>query len=113
MASAQDRAARTRRGRNPAVTAGTGLGNKDLRQDVRLWLPSPPSPMLALWTFCAAKGGGVMKTLLLWIAVPLLLLAASMLIAGIGAPGLWIAVVAVGIALVIIGQVKPSTPQRR
>lgn len=54
-----------------------------------------------------------MKTLLLWIAVPLLLLAASMLIAGIGAPGLWIAVVAVGIALVIIGQVKPSTPQRR
>jgi len=49
-----------------------------------------------------------MKTLLVWIAVPLLLLAAGMLIAGIGTPGPWIAVVAVGIALVVIGQMKPS-----
>jgi hypothetical protein len=54
-----------------------------------------------------------MKTLLVWIAVPLLLLAAVMLVAGIGTPGLWIAVVAVGIALVVIGQVKPSAPGRR
>ena len=42
-----------------------------------------------------------MKSLLVWIAVPLLLLGAAMLIAGIGAPSLWIAVTAVGTALVI------------
>jgi hypothetical protein len=35
-----------------------------------------------------------MKPLLLWIAVPLLLLGAVMLIAGIGASSLWIAVTA-------------------
>jgi Flp pilus assembly protein TadB len=90
--------------------------SKEIRTSDRvisLWLPSPQQSMLELGTSCAAKGGDVMKTLLLWIAVPLLLLAASMLIAGIGTPGLWIAVVAVGIALVVIGQVKPSTPQRR
>jgi hypothetical protein len=39
-----------------------------------------------------------MKPPLLWIA-------------GIGAPALWIAVVTVGIALVIIGRVKPSAPR--
>jgi hypothetical protein len=54
-----------------------------------------------------------MKSLLRWIAVPLLLLAAGMLIAGIGAPGVWIAVVTVGIALVIVGQLKPNAPGRR
>jgi hypothetical protein len=36
-----------------------------------------------------------------------------MLIAGIGAPALWIAVVAVGIALVVIGRVKPNVTGRR
>ena len=54
-----------------------------------------------------------MKPMLLWIAVPLLLLGAAMLIAGIGAPSLWIAVTAVGAALVIIGQVKPDAMGRR
>jgi hypothetical protein len=49
-----------------------------------------------------------MKRLLLWVAVPLLLLGAAMLIADIGATALWVAVIAVGIALVAIGQVKPS-----
>ena len=39
---------------------------------------------------------------LLWLAASLLLLAASMLIAGIGEAGLWIAVVTVGVALVAI-----------
>ena len=38
---------------------------------------------------------------------------ACMLIAGIGAPALWIAVVAVGIALVVIGRVKPNVTGRR
>ena len=41
-----------------------------------------------------------------WIAVVLMLMGAVMLIAGIGAPGLWIAVVTVGIALVIIDRTR-------
>ena len=52
-----------------------------------------------------------MQRLLLWVAVPLLL-GAAMLIADIGATALWIAVIAVGIALVAIGQVKPSAAGR-
>jgi hypothetical protein len=55
----------------------------------------------------------VMKPLLLWIAVPMMLLGASMLVAGIGSTALWIAVVTVGIALVVIGQVKPGAAGRR
>ena len=54
-----------------------------------------------------------MKRLLLWVAVPLMILGAAMLIADIGATALWIAVIAVGIALVVIGQVKPSATGRR
>jgi hypothetical protein len=54
-----------------------------------------------------------MKRLLLWVAVPLMLLGAAMLIADIGATALWIAVIAVGIALVAIGRVKPSAAGRR
>jgi hypothetical protein len=54
-----------------------------------------------------------MKRLLLWVAVPLLLLGAAMLIADIGATALWIAVIAVGTALVAIDQVKPSAAGRR
>jgi hypothetical protein len=34
-----------------------------------------------------ANGGVVMKPLLLWIAVPLMLLGASMLVAGVGSTG--------------------------
>ena len=45
-------------------------------------------------------------TLLVWIAVALMLAGAVMLIAGIGVPGLWIAVIAVGIALVVIDQTQ-------
>ena len=41
-----------------------------------------------------------------WIAVVLTLMGAVMLIAGIGAPGLWIAVVTVGIALVVIDRTR-------
>jgi hypothetical protein len=53
--------------------------------------------------------GAVMKLLLLWIAVALMLLGAAMLIANMGAPGLWIAVIAVGIALVAIDRVRART----
>ena len=54
-----------------------------------------------------------MKRLLFWVAVPLMLLGAAMLIADIGVTALWIAVIAVGIALVAIGQMKPSATGRR
>jgi len=46
---------------------------------------------------------------LVWIAVPMLLLAAAMLIAGIGAAGLWFAVTTLGIALVAVGLKGPGT----
>lgn len=42
----------------------------------------------------------------LWLAVALMLLGAAMLVADIGASGLWIAVIAVGIALVAIGRTR-------
>jgi hypothetical protein len=54
-----------------------------------------------------------MKSLLLWIAVPLMLFGAGMLVAGIGSTTLWIAVIAVGIALVAIGGMKPGTTGRQ
>ena len=45
-------------------------------------------------------------TPLVWIAVVLMVVGAVMLIAGIGAPGLWIAVVTIGIAVVVIDQTR-------
>jgi len=39
---------------------------------------------------------------LLWIVAALLVVAAAMLIAGVGAPGVWFVVVAVGVVLVVI-----------
>ena len=61
-----------------------------------------------------ANGGAVMKPLLPWIAVPMLLLGASMLVAGIGSTALWIAVVTVGISgLVALSRVKLGTAGRR
>ena len=45
-------------------------------------------------------------SLLMWITAALLLVAAAMLVAGVGAPGLWIAVIAVGIAVVAIERVR-------
>jgi hypothetical protein len=53
-----------------------------------------------------------MKSLLLWIAVPLLLLSACMLIVGIGSPALWIAGTAVGVALVVVGRGKRRATSR-
>jgi hypothetical protein len=41
-----------------------------------------------------------------WVAVMLMVMGAIMLIAGIGAPGLWIAAVTVGIALVAIDRTR-------
>ena len=45
-------------------------------------------------------------SLLMWIVAALLLMAAVMLVAGVGAAGLWIAVIAVGIAVIAIELVR-------
>jgi hypothetical protein len=45
-----------------------------------------------------------MERLYHWVAIPLLLLGAVMLIADIGTTALWITVIAVGMALVVISQ---------
>jgi hypothetical protein len=45
-------------------------------------------------------------TLMVWIAVALMVVGAVMLIAGIGAPGLWIAAVTVDIAVVVIDRAR-------
>jgi hypothetical protein len=42
----------------------------------------------------------------IWIAVALLLIGAAMLVGGIGAPALWIAVIAVGIALITVDRIR-------
>ena len=54
-----------------------------------------------------------MRPLLLWLAVPLMLLGASLLIAGLGSTAVWTAVVTVSVALVVIGGVKPAAAGRR
>ena len=43
---------------------------------------------------------------LLWVVVPMLLLAAAMLVTGVGEAGLWIAVIAVGVALVVVDKFR-------
>ena len=43
-----------------------------------------------------------MKRPLTWLAVALMLTGAVLLVAGVGAAGLWIAVIAAGIALVVV-----------
>ena len=49
---------------------------------------------------------------LLWIAVPLMLVGAAMLLAEIGEAALWIAVIAVGIGLVVIARRTPGATLR-
>jgi hypothetical protein len=45
-------------------------------------------------------------TAFIWIAVALMLIGAVLLVAGVGAPALWIAVITVGIAMVAIDRVR-------
>ena len=47
-----------------------------------------------------------MKTLL-WITAVVMVVAATMLVADVGAAALWIAVIAVGIAVVVVVQTRP------
>ena len=44
--------------------------------------------------------------MLLWVAAALMLFAAVMLVVDVGAAALWIAVIAVGIATVVIAEVR-------
>ena len=53
-----------------------------------------------------------MKRLFPWIAVPLFLLGAALLVVHFGAGGLWIAVIAVGMALVVISQLPGAMARR-
>jgi hypothetical protein len=45
-------------------------------------------------------------TPILWIAIVLMLCGAVLLVAGVGSSGLWIAAIAVGIALVAIDRLR-------
>ena len=45
-----------------------------------------------------------------WVAVPLMLLGAAMILADIGASGLWISVITVGIALVAVDLLRRKMP---
>lgn len=56
--------------------------------------------------------GAVMERLYGWIAIPLLLLGAVMLIAGIGTTALWFAVITVGMALVVVSQLPGAMARR-
>ena len=47
--------------------------------------------------------------ILLWVAAGLCLVGAVMLVAGVGAPGLWIAVITAGIVIVVVGRVRRGT----
>ena len=44
--------------------------------------------------------------MLLWVAGALMLIAAGMLVAGVGAAALWIAVITIGIATVVVVQTR-------
>jgi len=50
---------------------------------------------------------------MLWVASVLMLMSAVLLVAGVGSSGLWIAVIAVGVALVAIERVGTSRAARR
>jgi hypothetical protein len=54
--------------------------------------------------------GGENVRYLSWVAVPIMLLGAAMLLADIGASGVWIAIIAVGIALVALDLYERKHP---
>ena len=49
----------------------------------------------------------------LWLDAVVMLAAAALLLAGIGAAGLWIAIIAVGVAVVALLNRRGSTPAHR
>jgi len=50
---------------------------------------------------------------LLWVAVVLMVAGAALLIAGVGAPAIWISVIAVGIAMVVVDRRRGGSPLHR
>jgi membrane-bound ClpP family serine protease len=54
-----------------------------------------------------------MRQPLIWIAVLLMLAGAVMLVVDVGAPGLWIGLVGLGIALVVVGAYRRNEGQHR
>ena len=56
---------------------------------------------------------GDLMTRLLWIAAVLMVFAAFMLVSGTGASALWIAVIAVGVAVVVIASTRRPQGLRR
>lgn len=50
---------------------------------------------------------------LLWFDAVLLVTAAALLVAGVGAAGLWISIIAVGIALALLLNRRGGTPAHR
>jgi hypothetical protein len=70
-------------------------------------------PPWVLWDLLSrGEWGAVMERLYGWVAIPLLLLGAVMLIAGVGATALWFAVIAVGMALATISQLPGAMARR-
>ena len=61
-----------------------------------------PSPLAVVAAFRDAVLGGVVMKALLWIVAAVLIVAGVMLIAGVGEAALWFAVIAVGIAIVVL-----------
>ena len=70
-------------------------------------------PPWVLWDLLfGGEWGAVMERLYGLVAIPLLLLGVLMLIAGIGATALWFAVIAVGVAFVVISQLPGAVARR-
>ena len=73
--------------------------------DERPWMAWRWASILVSETVAWSNGGAVMPAFI-WIAVALMLIGAVMLVADIGAPALWIAVITAGIALVAMDRIR-------
>lgn len=50
---------------------------------------------------------------LLWLDAVIMLVAAALVVAGVGATGLWIAIIAIGVAVVVLLSRHGGTPAHR
>ena len=71
-------------------------------QDEGLWSPTTVCNNLGRGPSEGPEEASAMRHSVTWIAVPLMLIGAAMLVADVGSAGLWIAVITIGIALVAI-----------
>jgi hypothetical protein len=81
------------------MSGKTQLGRKEVHRTKASGSPTSGSGIIEREVL---KEVSTMRQPLIWIAVPLLLIGAVLLVAGVGASGLWIAVITIGIALVAI-----------